>query len=67
MGAVISFPVVARTARSLRLVVGKSESATVIILPVVRIERYIDEPTGGYGPEASSSPRRRRRRRATRS
>jgi hypothetical protein len=67
MGAVISFPAVARTARSSRLVVGKSESATVIILPVVRIERYIDEPTGGYAREASGSPRRRRRRRATRS
>jgi hypothetical protein len=67
MGAVISFPAVGRTARSSRSIVGKSESATVIILPVVRIERYADEPTGGFEPEAGSNSRRRRRRRATRS
>jgi hypothetical protein len=41
----------------------KAESATVIILPVVRIERYTDEPAQ---PEASRSQRRRRRRRASR-
>jgi hypothetical protein len=67
MGVVISFPAVARAARNARTIVGRPASATVIILPVVRIERYVDEPTGGLEPEASSSPRRRRRRRATRS
>jgi hypothetical protein len=67
MGTVISFPAVERTARASKSIGGKSESATVIILPVIRIERYIDEPTGTIEPEAQSSPRRRRRRRATRS
>jgi hypothetical protein len=67
MGVVIGFPAVGRAGRSARTIVGKPESATVIILPVVRIERYIDEPTGGLEPEASNGPRRRRRRRATRS
>jgi hypothetical protein len=66
MGVVINFPAVARAARS-RSIVGRSDSATVIILPVIRIERYIDEPAGSFEPEASSGPRRRRRRRATRS
>ena len=66
MGTVISFPAVGRTVRGSRLIAGKSESATVIILPVIRIERYPDEPAGDFEPEASSSPRRRRRRRATR-
>ena len=66
MGTVISFPAVERTARASRLIAGRSESATVIILPVIRIERYADEPTGDFEPETSSSPRRRRRRRATR-
>jgi hypothetical protein len=66
MGTVISFPAVEHTARASRPIAGKSESATVIILPVIRIERYVDEPTGGIEPE-SRSPRRRRRRRATRS
>src|SRR5713226_405486 len=67
MGAVISFPAVGRTARSSRSIAGRSESATVIILPVVRIERYADAPTGGFEPEANSGPRRHRRLRATRS
>jgi len=68
MGVVISFSAVGRAARSSRSTIGRPESATVIILPVVRIERYVDEPTGGVeAPEASNGPRRRRRRRATRS
>jgi hypothetical protein len=66
MGTVISFPAVERTARGSRSITGRSESATVIILPVIRIERYIEEPTGSFEPEASNSPRRRRRRRASR-
>jgi len=67
MGMVISFPEAGRSSRGARAILGKPESATVIILPVVRIERYIDEPSGGVEPEASGSPRRRRRRRITRS
>ena len=67
MGTVISFPAVEQTARASRSIAGQSKSATVIILPVIRIERYVDEPTGSFEPDASSSPRRRRRRRATRS
>jgi hypothetical protein len=39
----------------------------VIILPVIRIERYSDEPTTRFEPGPSSSPRGRRRRRASRS
>jgi len=59
MGSVISFP--ERTRRSRR---GKRKgeapaSATVIILPVIHIERFTDEPS-------SRSQRRRRRRRASR-
>jgi len=49
------------------LIAGTSESATVIILPVIRIERYAEEPTGGLAPEAGIGSRRRRRRRVTRS
>jgi hypothetical protein len=67
MGTVNSFTAVARTARASRSVAGKSESATVIILPVIRIERYVDEPTGGFEGQARNSAGRRRRRRATRS
>jgi hypothetical protein len=42
----------------------RSESATVIILPVIRVERLEDERAEGT---ASRSQRRRRRRRASRS
>jgi hypothetical protein len=42
----------------------RSEPATVIILPVIRIERYSEEPAERG---ASRSQRRRRRRRASRS
>jgi hypothetical protein len=42
----------------------RSEPATVIILPVIRIERYSEEPAERA---ASRSQRRRRRRRASRS
>jgi len=67
MGTVISFPAVERTARGSRSTADRFESATVIILPVIRIERHAEEPAGGFEPEASISPRRRRRRRVTRS
>jgi hypothetical protein len=61
MGTLIRFPELGRGARSSRLIGGKPESATVIILPVIRIERYPDEPS-----ETSRSQRRRRRRRISR-
>lgn len=61
MGLVIGFPEQGRCARDTRLMAGRSESATVIILPVIRIERYSDEPS-----EEPTGPRRRRRRRAAR-
>jgi len=38
-----------------------------VILPVVRIERYDDEPMANLKREANTAPRRRRRRRASRS
>jgi hypothetical protein len=65
MGMVISFPAVERTARGSGATADKSLSATVVILPVIRIERYVEEPAGE--PATSRGPRRRRRRRASRS
>jgi hypothetical protein len=62
MGTVISFPDVGRRSRRSKLRVRNRESATVIILPVIRIERFIEEPR-----ETSRSHRRRRRRRVSRS
>jgi hypothetical protein len=63
MGTVIGFPEREQRTRAKRLIAAKSESATVIILPVIRIERFIDEPEH----TVTRSQRRRRRRRASRS
>ncbi len=66
MGIVISFPAVERTARGSGSTADRSRSASVVILPVIRIERYVEEPAGSCQPETARSPRRRRRRRANR-
>ena len=59
MGIVVSFPEVRSAARDIVLQDG---SATVIILPVVRIERYGEGPPRDAEPSSSSSGRKRRRR-----
>jgi hypothetical protein len=63
MGPVIGFPEHERSERGSRAIGMRSEPATVSILPVIRIERYFDEPAVAT---ASRSQRRRRRRRASR-
>jgi hypothetical protein len=67
MGMVISFPEAGRFVRAARAMRDDAESATVIILPVIRIERYDEEPTGGLEPATGPGQRRRRRRRTGRS
>jgi hypothetical protein len=67
MGTVINFQPARRTARGPGPMADRSEPAAVIILPVIRIERYAEPPSGDVEPEASSTARRRRRRRAHRS
>jgi hypothetical protein len=64
MGTVVKFPGVWRGARSGKSVGKKVDSAIVIILPVIRIERFTDQP---YEPEPVSQNGRRRRPRASRS
>jgi hypothetical protein len=63
MGTVVTFPEARSAARD--GIDPQIGSATVIILPVVRIERYEDDPSGDIEP-SSSSPGRKRRRRASR-
>ena len=67
MGTVINFQPAVRAARGSSLMAGTSEPAAIIILPVIRIERYAEAPSGDLEPEAGSTARRRRRRRAHRS
>jgi hypothetical protein len=66
MGMVIRFPLEERMADG-RRAAGAIESAAIIILPVIRIERHFDEPTGGCAPGTGNSPGRGHRRRANRS
>jgi hypothetical protein len=63
MGEVIRFPDDAGYPRGGRYVDANTEPATVIILPVVRIDRNPDG-SGDVEPQAGNG--RRRRRRATR-
>jgi hypothetical protein len=64
MGTVIKFPDEGRTARFGR-VDGQDDSATVIILPVIRIERYVDATSESIEPR-TEPPAGGRRRRAKR-
>ena len=66
MGTVINFQAVARATRAPGSIAAKSESAAVIILPVIRIERHAGTPSGDLEPQPGSAQRRRRRRRANR-
>jgi hypothetical protein len=63
MGMVIRFPLEERIGHK-GLGAGL-EPATVVILPVIRIERHTDEPSG-QAPGTGKSPGRGRRGRATR-
>jgi hypothetical protein len=66
MGIVIEFPagMASRRLGSTMDVAPRQGLGTVLILPVVRIERHTDETNGGSGPEEGTAPGRRRRRRA---
>ncbi|MGH6770508.1 MAG: hypothetical protein ACRECO_15960 [Xanthobacteraceae bacterium] len=64
MGTVIEFPAHGSAERVGGYGGVRLEPATVIILPVIRIERYADEPAERT---ATRSQRRRRRRRTSRS
>jgi hypothetical protein len=62
MGTLIAFP-----AERCSIGTGHSEArgggSSVIILPVIRIERNGDNPSDGFAPPSSSSPRGKRRKR----
>jgi len=63
MGTVVKFPGVWRAARGGQSIEKKVDSAIVIILPAIRIERCPDQP---YQAEPIRAQRRRRRPRASR-
>lgn len=67
MGIIVQFPEGQRPLGGGRYVDANSEPASVIILPVVRIERQPNEPSDGMDGGSSTTPGRRRRRRSSRS
>lgn len=66
MGTIIEFPADAASRRLSSWLddTPRESMGTVLILPVVRIERNADETVGGSGPEEGTANGRRRRRRA---
>ena len=65
MGMVINFQAATRVGRAPSSIAAKSESAAVIILPVIRIDRGPDG-SNGLEPDTGNNAGRRRRRRAVR-
>ena len=65
MATIIEFPADAASRRLGPTMDGapREGMGTVVILPVIRIEREPDETNGGSGPQEGTAPRRRRRRR----
>ena len=62
MGTVINFPEARRELRD--VVGGAGETATIMILPVVRIERPTDQPPSEASGNQAGRKRRRRARRS---
>jgi hypothetical protein len=63
MGTIIEFPADAASRRLGTDGAPGEGTATILILPVIRIERDTDKTSGGSGPEEGTAPGRRRRRR----
>jgi hypothetical protein len=71
MGTILEFPADAASRRPGSTIDGgqreanpRKDMGTILILPVVRIERAPEETSGGRGPEeGTAAPGRRRRRR----
>ena len=66
MGTVIRFPDERRLAWS-SAAAAAAGPASIVILPVIRIERQSDEPSGGIAPQAGTPGGGRGRGRARRS
>jgi len=63
MGTIIAFPADAASRHRDSNLRGapRETTATVVILPVIRIERVSEATSNGRGPEHGTAPHRRRR------
>ncbi|MDB5484138.1 MAG: hypothetical protein JWR73_2812 [Tardiphaga sp.] len=64
MGTIIAFPTATTASRQGSVAAPRAGMGQVVILPVVRIERQVEDTSGGSGPEEGAAPGRRRKRRA---
>ena len=64
MGTIIAFPTATNSSRKGPAAAPRAGMGQVVILPVVRIERQVEDTSGGSGPEEGAAPGRRRKRRA---
>jgi hypothetical protein len=64
MSTVVDFPADAALRRARPGMTAREGTATILILPAIRIERFTDEATDGSGPEEGTAPGGRRKRRA---
>ena len=62
MSNVITFPA-ERSGRASSPPVFRTEHASVVILPVIRIERHDESTSDGFEPNPRSTPGRKRRKR----
>lgn len=63
MGSILAFPADAGLRRNTpREAIAPEAMGHLVILPVIRIERYDDTTDGDRGPEEGKTGRRRRRR-----
>ncbi len=60
MGSVVTFPESRRGVREATIIGAQCASATIIILPVIRVDRHEDEPTDNFSSNARPRGRRRR-------
>lgn len=66
MGTIVEFPADAASRRTNAgmYMASREATATILILPAIRIERHADDVSDGSGPEEGTAPGRRRKRRA---
>lgn len=66
MGTIVEFPreAAARRTNAGMYMAARETSATILILPSIRIERHVDDRTGDSEPQQRTTPAKRRKRRA---